>query len=135
MWLFNELVLTFSAPIKCTKAQFNLIILSRVMPHTSYRQTDRHFRKNPFFWLRGSQNVKIWWKFRMSFFTLKPIPSHPGWECKNVNFTRMPPEGGEIHVRISKNPFFFANSNRLKKNSFLKTQKEYCMDLGLQIIR
>ena len=41
MWLVNELVLTFSAPIKCTKAQFNLIILSRVMPHTTYRQTDR----------------------------------------------------------------------------------------------
>ena len=42
MWLVNEIVLTFSAPIKCTKAQFNLIILSRVMPHTTdYRQTDR----------------------------------------------------------------------------------------------
>ena len=50
MWLVNELVLTFSAPIKCTKAQLNLIILSRVMPHkTYYRQTDRHFRKNHFF--------------------------------------------------------------------------------------
>ena len=50
MLLVNELVLTFSALIKCTKAQFNLIILSRVMPHTTYyRQTDdRHFRKNPF---------------------------------------------------------------------------------------
>ena len=61
MWLINELVLTFSAPKKCAKAQFNLIILSRVMPHTTYRQTDRqtdrHFRKNPFFWLRVSQNV------------------------------------------------------------------------------
>ena len=41
MWLVNELVLTFTAPIKCAKAQFNLIILSRVMPHTTYyRQTD-----------------------------------------------------------------------------------------------
>ena len=40
------------------------------MPHTTYyRQTDRHFRKNRFFLLRGSQNVKIWWKFRKSFFT------------------------------------------------------------------
>ena len=29
---------------------------------TYYRQTDRHFRKNRFFWLRGSQNVKIWWE-------------------------------------------------------------------------
>ena len=39
--MVNELVLTFSAPIKCAKAQFNLIILSRVMPHTTYyRQTD-----------------------------------------------------------------------------------------------
>ena len=28
MWLVNELVLTFSAPIKCAQAQFNLIILS-----------------------------------------------------------------------------------------------------------
>ena len=35
MWLVNKLVLTFSAPIKYTKAQFNLIILSRVMPHTT----------------------------------------------------------------------------------------------------
>ena len=42
MWLVNDLVLTFSAPIKCAKGQFNLIILSRVMPHTTYyRQTDR----------------------------------------------------------------------------------------------
>ena len=42
MWLVNELVLTFSAPIKCAKAQFNLIILSRAMPHTTYyRQTNR----------------------------------------------------------------------------------------------
>ena len=41
MWLVNELILTFLAPIKCTKAQFNLTILSRVMPHTTYRQTDR----------------------------------------------------------------------------------------------
>ena len=92
MWLVNELVLTFSAPIRCTKAQFNLIILSRVMPHTTYRQTDRqtdwqtdrHFRKNPFFGLRGSQNVKIWWNFRKSIFHIKPIPSHPWWECKKI---------------------------------------------------
>ena len=27
------------------------------------QHTGRHFRKNHFFWLRGSQNVKIWWKF------------------------------------------------------------------------
>ena len=41
MWLVNELVHTFSAPIMCAKAQFNLIILSRVMQHTTYyRQTD-----------------------------------------------------------------------------------------------
>ena len=57
MWLVNELVLTFYAPIKCAQAQFNLIILSRVMPHTTYyrqtdRHTDRHFRKNRFFWLK-----------------------------------------------------------------------------------
>ena len=42
MWVVNELVLTFSAPIKCADVQFNLIILSRVMPHAKYyRQTDR----------------------------------------------------------------------------------------------
>ena len=29
----------------------------------SIRPTDRHFCKNRFFWLRGPQNVKIWWKF------------------------------------------------------------------------
>ena len=44
MWLVNKIVLTFSAPIKCAKAQFNLIILSRVMPHTTYyRQTDNYY--------------------------------------------------------------------------------------------
>ena len=52
MWLVNELVLTFSAPIKCVKAQFTTY-------RQTDRQTDRHFRKNPFFGLRGSQNVKI----------------------------------------------------------------------------
>ena len=30
---------------------------------------DRLFSKNRFFWLWGFQNVKIWWKFRKSFFT------------------------------------------------------------------
>ena len=75
MWLVNELVLNFSAPIKCAKAQFNLIILSRVMPHTTYyrqtdrqadRQTDRRtdrqtdtFVKTVFSDSGGSQNVKI----------------------------------------------------------------------------
>ena len=60
MWLVNELVLTFSAAIKCAKAQLNLIILSRVMPHTTYY---RHFRKNRFFWHKTNtfsydENVK-----------------------------------------------------------------------------
>ena len=41
MWLVNELVLTFSAPIKYDKVQFNPIILSRVIGYTTYRQTDR----------------------------------------------------------------------------------------------
>ena len=42
IWLVNELVLTFSAPIKCAQAQLNLIILSRVIEYTTYyRQTDR----------------------------------------------------------------------------------------------
>ena len=50
IWLVNEFVLTFSALIKCAQAQFNLIILSRVIEYTIYyRQTDRHFRKNHFF--------------------------------------------------------------------------------------
>ena len=44
-------------------------------------QTDRHFRKNHFFWLRGSHNVKIWWKFPV-IFHIKLIPSQPWWECK-----------------------------------------------------
>ena len=35
------------------------------------RHTDRNFRKNRFFWLRGSQNVNIWWKFRKWFFLQK----------------------------------------------------------------
>ena len=52
------------------------------MPHTTYyRQTDRHFRKNHFFWLKGSQNVKIWWKFWV-IFHIKLIPSHPCRECQ-----------------------------------------------------
>ena len=39
MRLFNELVLTFWAPIKYTKAQFNPIILSRVFENTTNRHT------------------------------------------------------------------------------------------------
>ena len=97
MWLVNELVLTFSAPIKCAKAQFNLIILSRVMPHTTYYrqtdrqtdrktdgQTDRHFRKNPFFLTQGVSKRKDLMKISKVIFHIKPIPSHPWWECKNV---------------------------------------------------
>ena len=49
MWLVNELVLTFSAPITCAQAQMNLVILSKVIEYTTYIQTDRHFRKNRFF--------------------------------------------------------------------------------------
>ena len=111
MWLVNELVLTFSAPIECAKAQFNLIILSRVIPHTTYyRQTDRHFRKNCFFWLRGSQNVKISWKFRV-IFHIKPIPSHPWWKCKkiqNLKSYRLVKWGVKKRVRPSRhdsNPY------------------------------
>ena len=89
MWLVNELVLTFSALIKCTKAQFNLIILSRVMPHTSYRQTDRqtdrHFRKNPFFLTQGFSKRKDLMKISKVIFHIKPIPSHPWWECKKFS--------------------------------------------------
>ena len=35
------------------------------------RRTDRqrHFLENRFIWLRGFQNVKIWWKFRKWFCT------------------------------------------------------------------
>ena len=51
--LVKKLVLTFSAPIKYAKAQFN----SRNNSIESYGvydlQTDRHFRKNRFFWLKG----------------------------------------------------------------------------------
>ena len=38
--LVNKLVLTFSASINHAKAQPNLIILSRVVEYTTYRQTD-----------------------------------------------------------------------------------------------
>ena len=84
IWLVNELVLTFSAPIKSAKAQFKLIILSRVIEYTTYRQTDRHFRKNHFFWLRGSQNDLM--KISKVIFHIKQIPSLPWWECKNKIF-------------------------------------------------
>ena len=40
MWLVKELVLTVWAPIKYAKAQFNPIILSRIIEYTTYRQTD-----------------------------------------------------------------------------------------------
>ena len=36
MWLLNELILTFSFLIKYVKAQFNPIILSRVIEYTTY---------------------------------------------------------------------------------------------------
>ena len=42
MWLVNEPVLTFSAPIKYAKAQFNPIIPSRVIEYTTYRHTFIH---------------------------------------------------------------------------------------------
>ena len=79
MWLVIDLVITFSAPIKYAKAQFNLIILSRVMPHTTYynRQTDRHFRKNPFFLTQGVSKRKDLMKISKVIFHIKPIPSHP----------------------------------------------------------
>ena len=48
IWLVNELGLTFSAQIKCAQAQFNLIILSRVIEYTTTIQTDRNFRKTVF---------------------------------------------------------------------------------------
>ena len=51
IWLVNELVLNFLAPTKYVKAQFNPIILSRVIEFTTYyyRETDRHFRKKSLF--------------------------------------------------------------------------------------
>ena len=60
MWLVNELGLTFSAPIKYSKTQFNWIILSRVIEYTTfyYRQIDIFVKKH-FFLFMGSQNVKI----------------------------------------------------------------------------
>ena len=41
MRLINELILTFSAPIKYAKTHFIPMILSRVIKYTTYRQTDR----------------------------------------------------------------------------------------------
>ena len=70
MWLLIEFVLTFSAPIKYAKAQFNSIILT---------QTDRQTEIsviNCFFWLKEYQKVKIWWTFQSDFSYIKPIPSH-----------------------------------------------------------
>ena len=81
MWLVNELVLTFSAPIKCTKAQFNMIILSRVMPHTTYRQTDTFVKT--LFSDSGGLKTKDLMKFSKVIFHIKPIPSHPWWKCKH----------------------------------------------------
>ena len=54
MWLINEHFLTFSAPIKYVKAQFNPIILSGVIGYTTYynRQIDT-FVKTVFFHLGG----------------------------------------------------------------------------------
>ena len=40
MWLINELVLTFSAPMKYTKDEFNPIIPLEVIEYTTYTQTD-----------------------------------------------------------------------------------------------
>ena len=39
-WLVNELVLTFFRSDKIFQAQFNPIILSRVIEYTTYRQRD-----------------------------------------------------------------------------------------------
>ena len=92
MWLVNELVLTFSAPIKCTKAQFNLMILSRVMPHTTYRQTDRQTLSYKLFFLtQGVSKRKDLIKISKVIFHIKPIPSHPWWECKKwiINITKV----------------------------------------------
>ena len=63
----------FSIFKKCVKAQSNFITFSKVIVITNDDEDDRQtdtFVKNRFFWLRGSQNVKIWWKFQKSFFTL-----------------------------------------------------------------
>ena len=87
MWLVNKLVLTFSAPIKCAQAQFNLIILSRVIEYTTfYRQTDRHFRKNHFFLTRGVSKRQDLMQISKVIFHIKLIPSHPWWEYKNVYY-------------------------------------------------
>ena len=77
MWLVNVLILTFLATIKCAHSQFNLIILSRVIEYTIYRQTDRHFRKNHVFWLRGSQRSlrRPWFQATSLRPGLKILPS------------------------------------------------------------
>ena len=73
--LVNELILTFTAPIKCTKAQLNLKILSRVMPHTTYyRQTDT-FVKTVFL-TQGVSKRNDLMKISKVIFHKKPIPSH-----------------------------------------------------------
>ena len=58
MWLVNELVLTFSTPIKSAKAQFNPMILPRVIEYYYYyRQTDT-FVKKVFFDSGGLKTLK-----------------------------------------------------------------------------
>ena len=64
IWLFNELVFTFSAPIKYAKAQFNPIILSKVIV-----SSDGQFRKNRFFY--SGDLIKI----AKVIFHIKPIPT------------------------------------------------------------
>ena len=73
-WLVNELVFYFWAFKRCAKFQFNPTILSSNCVHrhrTDDWHTDRHFRKNRFLWLRGSQNVNS-----NVIFHIKPILSH-----------------------------------------------------------
>ena len=68
-FLFNELELSFWVPPEMCRISIqsnNCIERYRVYGRRTCRQTGRHFRENRFFWLWGSQNVKIWSKLRFS---------------------------------------------------------------------
>ena len=77
IWLVNGIVLIFSAPIKYVKAQFNLIILLRVIVSTDAAQTtDRHFRKNCFCLTQRVSKRKDLMEIPKVIFHLKPVPFH-----------------------------------------------------------
>ena len=78
MWLVNEIVPAFSVLIKYAKAQFNLIILLRVIEYTSYRQTNINSRKNHFFLTQGVSKRKDLMKILKVIFHIKPKPHMMG---------------------------------------------------------